>query len=64
MAKKKKTKKQKVIAEREVQKLIDKGYPAFIYKIYIPKFDGTWHRVRLGPYKSLSQAKSVQEKLK
>lgn len=56
--------KQKNIAEREAKKLIDKGYPAFIYKIYIAKFDGTWHRVRVGPFKSLNQAKSVQEQLK
>jgi cell division protein FtsN len=55
--------KQVRIAERELQKLIDRGYPAYIYKIYIPKFDGTWHRVRVGPYNTLNEAKAVRDKL-
>ncbi|MCB9259357.1 MAG: SPOR domain-containing protein [Ignavibacteriales bacterium] len=55
--------KQENIAEREVNKLLKKGLPAFIVKIYIPKFDGTWHRVRIGPYNSLADAKAAQQKI-
>ena len=55
--------KQKNIADSEAQKLVNRGYPAFTLKVYIPKFDGTWHRVRVGPYKSLNEAKAVQQKL-
>jgi cell division septation protein DedD len=55
--------KQKRIAEREVAKLVKKDFPAFLTKVYIPKFDGTWYRVRLGPYTSISEAKNEQNKL-
>ncbi|MCB0743380.1 MAG: SPOR domain-containing protein, partial [Ignavibacteriae bacterium] len=52
--------KSKSIAEREAQKLLKKGFPAFLVKTYIKKFDGTWHRVRIGPYSTLGEAKSNQ----
>lgn len=55
--------KQRSVADRELQKLIDKGFPAFVIKVYIPKFDGDWHRVRIGPYPSLKAAKQAQEEL-
>jgi len=56
--------KQEPIAEKEVNRLIKKGFPAFIFKIYIPKFKGTWHRVRVGPYNSLKEAQRAQTKIK
>lgn len=55
--------KQERIAEKEVSKLVDKGFPAFIVKIFIPKFDGTWHRVRIGPYKTVKEAQQAKSKI-
>ncbi|MFZ1288610.1 MAG: SPOR domain-containing protein [Melioribacteraceae bacterium] len=55
--------KQAGIAEREVNKLKSKGFDAFVAKVYIPKFNGTWHRVRIGPYSTLEEAKTNQSKL-
>ncbi len=54
---------QRSVADRESQKLINKGFPAFIIKVYIPKFDGDWHRVRIGPYPSIKAAKQAQQEL-
>jgi len=55
--------KQKNIAETEASKLINKGFPAFVVKVYIAKFNSDWHRVRIGPYNSLNEAKSAQTKI-
>jgi cell division septation protein DedD/nucleoid DNA-binding protein len=55
--------KQRSVADSESQKLINKGFPAFVIKVYIPKFDGDWHRVRIGPYPSLKAAKQAKEEL-
>jgi len=54
---------QRVIAEREVGKLMKRGLPAFLIKAFIPKFNSTWHRVRIGPYNSLKEAKEAQKQL-
>jgi len=56
--------KHQIYAEREAKKLINKGYSAFIVKAYVKKFEGIWHRVRIGPYQTLEKAKSIQSKLK
>jgi len=56
--------KNKSVAQREVSKLSKRGFPAFIMKVYIPKFEGTWHRVRLGPFENLTEAKKAQSKIK
>lgn len=52
------------IANREAEKLIKKGYPAYVVKKYIAKLNGTWHRVRVGPYGTIGKAKSIMNKLK
>ena len=56
--------KRRNVADREVDKLIKKGFPAYVIKVYIPKFQGNWHRVRIGPYTSVEEAKDVQSQLK
>ena len=55
--------KQRSVADSESQKLINKGFPAFVLKVYIPKIYGDWHRVRIGPYPSLKAAKQAKEEL-
>ncbi|MBK8945661.1 MAG: SPOR domain-containing protein [Ignavibacteriae bacterium] len=55
--------KQKTIAEREANKLVSKGFSAYVVKVFIPKFNGYWHRVRIGPYSTLEEAKKNQSKL-
>lgn len=55
--------KQKSVAEKEVNKLKNKGFDAYVAKVYIPKFNGTWHRVRIGPYSTINEAKVNQSKL-
>lgn len=52
------------IAKREVQKLSRRGFPAYHVSAYIDKFKSTWHRVRLGPFVSLEEAKKIQKKIK
>ncbi len=49
--------KQEKIAQNEVNKLVKSGYPAYKVKVYIPKFDGYWHRVRIGPFTSLTRSR-------
>lgn len=55
--------KQEKFAKLEVSKLVKKGLPAFFVKVFIPKFNSYWHRVRLGPYSTLEEAKKNQKKL-
>lgn len=55
--------KQKSVAESEVNKLINKGYNAYINKMYIEEFKDTWNRVRIGPFNTLGEAKAAQLKL-
>ncbi len=54
----------KETAERQVNKYIKKGYSAFLVKAYIPKFKSNWFRVRIGPFTTLKEARSVQKKIK
>jgi len=56
--------KQNTIAKKEAQKLIARGFPAHVVKKYIAKLNSTWHRVRVGPYATIGEAKSVQRKIK
>lgn len=55
--------KQEKIAQNEVNKLVKGGYPAYKVKVYIPKFDGYWHRVRIGPFTSKQEAEETLKKV-
>ncbi len=55
--------KQESIAEQEVNKLVKKGFPAYKLEVYIPKFKGTWYRVRIGPFQSLVEAQESKQKV-
>ena len=55
--------KQEKIAQNEVNKLVKGGFPAYKVKVYIPKFDGYWHRVRIGPFTSLQEAEETLKKV-
>jgi len=44
-------------AERRADQLKKKGYNVIVVKAEIPD-KGTWHRVRIGPFKELKEAKS------
>lgn len=51
-------------AEREVKRLRDFGYDAFITKAYIEKYGATWYRVRIGYFDSLQQAEKFEKQNK
>ncbi len=51
-------------AERQVKKLKELGYNAFVVRAYIKKFHGYWNRVRVGYFKTLKEAKNIQRKLR
>lgn len=55
--------KRKHIADKEVQKLIDKGFDAFITEASLPG-KGTWYRVRVGYFTSEAEAKMQQKLVK
>ena len=55
--------KQEAIAQKEVNKLIKSGFPAYRIRVYIPKFDGYWHRVRIGPFTSLKESQQTLKKV-
>jgi len=52
------------VAKNEVQKLISKGFNAFIHEVYIPSKKATYNRVRVGYFSSLSEAQEAERKLK
>ncbi len=52
------------LAEKEVQRLAQKGYDAFIMKAYIPKYKKNWYRVRIGDLQSKEEAKRIQKNIK
>ncbi len=54
----------KKLAEKEVQRLAQKGYDAFIMKAYIPKYKKNWYRVRIGDLQSKAEAKRIQQNIK
>jgi cell division septation protein DedD len=45
-------------AEEEMKRLKARGYNAFIVQAYLPSKGGTWHRVRIGGFKSESEARN------
>ena len=55
--------KQESIAQKEVNKLIKRGFPAYKVEAYIEKFKGTWYRVRIGPFPSLVEANELKQKV-
>ena len=50
-------------AQKFVKYLREKGYEAFYRKVILPQ-KGTWYRVYVGRFKSLSEARAFGEKLK
>ncbi|GJQ62657.1 MAG: hypothetical protein SCALA702_17100 [Melioribacteraceae bacterium] len=55
--------KKKNVAEQETQKLIDRGFEAFIMEATIPG-RGTWYRVRVGYFDTLDEALASQRSSK
>ena len=47
-------------AEKEVKRLRAMGHNAFIMKAWIKKFNSYWYRVKIGFFKSLTEAKNFQ----
>ncbi len=47
-------------AIRQADKLISKGYSAYVMEKYVPKLRKTWYRVRVGLFKSLEEAKTAK----
>lgn len=47
-----------VKANAEVQRLKARGYKAFVVQAYLPSKGGTWHRVRIGGFKSEEEARN------
>lgn len=56
--------KNKSVAEKEVQKLIKKGFNAFVMQAKIGNDKNIWYRVRVGFFDSLEEAKDNQKKAK
>ena len=52
------------VAKNEVQKLINKGFNAFIHEVYIPSKKANYNRVRVGFFSSLSEAQEAERKIK
>lgn len=55
--------KTKVYADRELNKLIYDGYNAFLVSVKPKHKRSIWHRVRVGYFASLQEAKTVQRKV-
>ncbi|MBK9099364.1 MAG: OmpA family protein [bacterium] len=51
-------------AEKEALQLRNKGENAFVVEANLPELDGTWYRVRVGYFNSLSEARQKKEELK
>jgi len=45
-------------ANAEVKRLKARGYKAFVVQAYLPSKGGTWHRVRIGGFKSEEEARN------
>ncbi len=54
----------KILAEKEVERIRNKGYNAYIMKAYIPRYQKNWYRVRIGSFPTLRAAKKAQRELK
>ena len=55
--------KTKEIAEKEVTKLREMKYDAFMYETYVEKFKATYFRVKIGPLNSLQEATDIRLKI-
>lgn len=55
--------KQQNIAIRETQKLITKGYNAYILKAYVDKYKSTWFRVRIGGFSGKDEAEKLAKRI-
>lgn len=56
--------KNKLKAEKEMKKLKDKGYDAFVVEANIPERGGKWYRVRVGYFDTPEEAEEAEKKLK
>ncbi len=56
--------KTKSYADREVKKLLAKGYNAFLVSVKPKHKHSIWHRVRVGYFNSLNETKRVQRKIR
>jgi len=56
--------KTKLYADREVNKLLKKGFDAFILSIKPKNKNGIWHRVRVGYFNSLEEVIKIQKIIK
>ena len=56
--------KRKSIANREVNKLISKGYKAFLVSVKPKHKKSIWHRVRVGYFNSLKETKRTQREIR
>ena len=45
-------------ADEEMKRLKALGYKAFVVQAYLPAKGGTWHRVRIGGFKSVDEARN------
>lgn len=45
-------------ADEEMKRLKARGYKAFVVQAYLPAKGGTWHRVRIGGFKSVDEARN------
>lgn len=45
-------------ADEEVKRLKARGHKAFVIQAYLPAKGGTWHRVRIGGFKSVDEARN------
>ncbi len=51
-------------AEKEAEELKQKGYNAFVARVYFEEWNETWYRVRVGYYKTFEEARSAAHKLR
>lgn len=49
-------------AEKVAKKFLDKGENAFIIEANLPELDGTWYRVRIGYFDTISETKAVMDR--
>ncbi len=51
-------------ANSQADKLVGKGYNAFVEEKFIQKFDRTWYRVRVGFFNTFKEADDIAKKLR
>ena len=50
-------------AEKEAERFRRMGANAFVVKVNLPNLSGTWYRVRIGYFNSLSEAQREKAKI-